>query len=584
MNAPKISIITPTYQAGTAIETALKSVASQTYPNIEHLIVDCASRDNTLPTVRKFQKEFRNIRLLTEKDGGIYDAMNKGLDLCSGDWIFFLGADDSLYDEHVLTDLFEQGLFQEEQVVYGNVQICGDAPWAKDGTVYDGPFTLEKLFKFNICHQSIFYPRSVVKKVGYYNTKYKVTADWDYNIHCWASYHFIYVDRIISRFATGGKSSGEGDYSLHLDFPQNVIRYFSLDVNDGNLYLPTSPFYYPMMRYREIIFEKQIAELSDESGKLRTETDELKHALAERQSEHERTITALRLEHENSDAGLRQGYDEAMTRFMNDQATVIARLKNESEDSMARLREDHSRQVDDIVLKHNQNVEVLQQEHHKLVAEIRNEYSQILSKLGEENAASLARLKDEYGQFAEKMREDYRGVIDRMKDESARTISDLRDLHAREMQLVNDEHRNSVAGLREGFTRELEHVQSLNNAQVQALKDDHAHTVLIMQKSYDEVIRTLQAEQRASWDQFHSKEQEFMQVIDSNGKNIEHLKQDIARNEEHYLQSMQKAMSDIESLKAEVQAHKEVIASMVDSVSWRAGRFITAPFRIFRRS
>ena len=228
MILPKITIITPTYNTGESIEIALTSVAGQTYPNIEHIIVDGASKDKTLPIIRKHQKVNKNIRLLTEKDTGIYDAMNKGMDLCTGDWLFFMGADDAFVNERVLSDLYEQGVFQEEHIVYGNVILKGDAPWAKDGTIYDGPFSLEKLFKVNICHQCILYPKSVIRQIGHYDTRYKVTSDWDYNFRCWARYKFTYIDKIIAVFATGGKSSEGGDYQLHLDFPENIINYFHL--------------------------------------------------------------------------------------------------------------------------------------------------------------------------------------------------------------------------------------------------------------------------------------------------------------------------------------------------------------------
>ena len=200
MRLPKITIITPTLNTGQYIETALKSVTDQTYNNIEHIIVDGASTDSTLKIVRGYQKTHKNVRLISETDSGIYFAMNKGMDLCTGDWIYFMGADDSFYNENVLTELFNLGFFNEEQIVYGNVIIQGDASWAKNNSVYDGLFTLDKLFRSNICHQSIFYPKSVISRIGYYETKYKITSDWDYNVRCWARYKFTYTEKVIAYF------------------------------------------------------------------------------------------------------------------------------------------------------------------------------------------------------------------------------------------------------------------------------------------------------------------------------------------------------------------------------------------------
>ena len=246
MNAfpPKISIITPALNVGNCIEKSLLSVGNQSYKNIEHIIIDGASMDGTISVVRNYQKNFSHIQLLSEKDSGVYDAMNKGMVVCSGDWIYFLGADDQFYHDNILLELFSEGLFSEEQVVYGNVIVKGDAGWAKDNQIYDGPFDLTKLFRGNICHQSIFYPRSVIARVGFFNERYYVTADWDYNIHCWAKYNFRYTDKIIAFFQAGGVSSKGGDKALAIDKPGNIIRYFNLDPLDPKYSKPDSPFHY----------------------------------------------------------------------------------------------------------------------------------------------------------------------------------------------------------------------------------------------------------------------------------------------------------------------------------------------------
>ena len=107
-NLPKISIITPTYNSEKSIESCILSVANQTYKNIEHLIIDGQSSDNTLGIVKNYAERFSHLRVISERDNGIYDAMNKGIDLAQGEWIYFLGSDDIFYDEHVLEDLFSK--------------------------------------------------------------------------------------------------------------------------------------------------------------------------------------------------------------------------------------------------------------------------------------------------------------------------------------------------------------------------------------------------------------------------------------------------------------------------------------------
>jgi glycosyltransferase involved in cell wall biosynthesis len=249
MKYPLISIITPTYNAASTVEKCLLSTINQSYKVIEHIFVDNHSEDATTSIIRDYQKRYNHIRLLSEKDSGLYDAVNKGMNLCTGDWLYVLGADDEFYNDDVLMELYEQGRFDEEQIVYGDVLIRGETVWAKNNSVYDGLFTLEKLFRKNICHQSIFYPHSVIQQVGYYSEKYAVTADWDYNVRCFVKYKFSYVNKIIALFTGGGKSSG-GDASFFDDLPEKVIQYFQLDPEDITFQDPESPFYYPVSRFR----------------------------------------------------------------------------------------------------------------------------------------------------------------------------------------------------------------------------------------------------------------------------------------------------------------------------------------------
>ena len=105
---PKISIITPTLNAGKTLEACILSVVNQTYLNKEYLIIDGLSTDGTPGMVKKYADIYPYIKWISEKDAGIYEAMNKGIDLSSGEWIYFLGADDRFYSDRVLDDIFNQ--------------------------------------------------------------------------------------------------------------------------------------------------------------------------------------------------------------------------------------------------------------------------------------------------------------------------------------------------------------------------------------------------------------------------------------------------------------------------------------------
>jgi hypothetical protein len=91
----------------------------------------------------------------------------------------------------------------------------------------------------------------VKKKIGYFNPRYYITADWDYNMHCWAQYPFQYTDKIIAYFIAGGLSTKAGDKEFGDDKAENVIRYFGLDPWDPKFDKPGSPFYYLVSLYRK---------------------------------------------------------------------------------------------------------------------------------------------------------------------------------------------------------------------------------------------------------------------------------------------------------------------------------------------
>ncbi len=223
MKRPLISVVTPTLNAEATIERAILSVANQGYDPIEHWIIDGGSSDATLQIVEVLQARFPHIHVRFGPDRGIYDAMNRGLDTVAGDWIYFLGADDELYSNTVFKELYEEGYLALDGLLHGDVMVVGDGSWARDGTVYDGKFDLEKLFKKNICHQAILYPSALMRRVGYFKQKYFVSADWEYNIRCAACCDLIYVNKIIAKFASGGLSStGDGDcFGTHL---QSIVQ------------------------------------------------------------------------------------------------------------------------------------------------------------------------------------------------------------------------------------------------------------------------------------------------------------------------------------------------------------------------
>ena len=202
-----LSIIIPSYNSELTIERCLDSLSIQTYQDFEVCIIDASSSDNTLSRVSQFRSKFQNIRILSESDRGTYDAMNKGIDLAKGEWIYFLGSDDEIHDEHVFADMFKVDPDKNCGMIYGDVRVCGDTLWAKDGQIYNGKFSIEHLLERNICHQAIFYRTKMFKKLGKYNLRYPVCADWELNLRFFPKTKSNYLDRIIANFYGGGISS-----------------------------------------------------------------------------------------------------------------------------------------------------------------------------------------------------------------------------------------------------------------------------------------------------------------------------------------------------------------------------------------
>jgi len=228
---PLLSIIIPTFNSADSIERSLESIAAQTFTDYEVIVQDGSPNGDTARAIGKFLAVYPDcpIRFYRENDRGVYDAMNKAMVKASGEWLYFLGSDDQLYDDCVLTNVMSSQNTADCNVIYGNAEIVGDCAWARSRTIYDGPFDLQMLLSRNICHQAIFYRADFARKVGEYNANYVVCGDWDFNMRCWARTKFKYIDVTVAKFIAGGLSSGiSRDRQFYRDFVANILRYFHL--------------------------------------------------------------------------------------------------------------------------------------------------------------------------------------------------------------------------------------------------------------------------------------------------------------------------------------------------------------------
>lgn len=229
-NSLKISVIIPVHNAANTIANCLNSIISQQYINFEVWIIDGLSTDNTLNIIADYRLKHPYLNLLSEKDSGIYDAMNKGVKICTGQWIYFLGSDDTLYDNTVLSKIADAAQNSTAEVIYGNVIMRGQNQWNLNNVVFNGEYNLEKLLELTINHQAIFYNKAVFEKCGFYDLKYQTNADYDFNLRCYSSVSFRYIDIIVANFFVGGQSTHFPDDQFRKDRGALFLKYFGGEI------------------------------------------------------------------------------------------------------------------------------------------------------------------------------------------------------------------------------------------------------------------------------------------------------------------------------------------------------------------
>jgi glycosyltransferase len=203
----KISVVTASYNSEATIGFTIESFLRQRHPDKEMLVVDGASRDATLKLVEGFGSP--DIRVLSEPDNGVYDAMNKGFRLFSGDAIGFLNSDDTFHDDGVLGDIVA-GL-AEADIVYGDLNMVTDHRTKRIARVWRGGTFRRYSFQLGWVppHPTFYMRREVAQKVGNYDLSYTTTADYDYMLRALALNNFRvqYLPRVIADFQMGGIST-----------------------------------------------------------------------------------------------------------------------------------------------------------------------------------------------------------------------------------------------------------------------------------------------------------------------------------------------------------------------------------------
>ena len=238
-----ITIITVVFNRFNTIEKTIKSVLNQSYNFIDYIIIDGNSNDGTIEIINKYKSKLKYF--ISEKDNGIYEAMNKGLNLVHDDdsLILFLNADDYLIDNNIISHFAD--FYNGFDFIYGKVKYQNDKKFVINGKIE----SFESLYKGMIQHQATFCKKRVFKILGNFDTNYKITADYNFAIKVFKSnFRISYYNKIISVMKMGGVSSNQA-FKMHLEklsiikFQYNTtifLRYlfliFMIDIIKSSLY------------------------------------------------------------------------------------------------------------------------------------------------------------------------------------------------------------------------------------------------------------------------------------------------------------------------------------------------------------
>ncbi len=243
MALPTLTVITVVYNNVRDIERTIRSVVSQTYPHIEYIIIDGASTDGTVQVIERYAEHIA--RWISEPDGGIYDAMNKGLARATGDYVLFMNSGDEIHGADTVAQVFDSS--PGADIYYGETELFSD-DWESLGLrrhAIPERFTWRSFrYGMNVSHQAIYVRRSIA---GRYDTRYALSADIDWVIRAAKqAKHIVNTRRIVAKYLVGGMSKKRHWRSLkerfrifskHYGLVPNIINHVVIAVNLAAYYV-----------------------------------------------------------------------------------------------------------------------------------------------------------------------------------------------------------------------------------------------------------------------------------------------------------------------------------------------------------
>jgi glycosyltransferase involved in cell wall biosynthesis len=228
--SPFFSIIIPLYNSAETLPATLDSIAAQEFTDLELVCIDGASSDATLNMIGVFKIAHPGlpITVSSERDKGIYDAMNKGIAKAKGSWLYFMGGDDTFQSGLVLSEVYEVINQGDADLVHGNVT------GAVSGNVYNDDTPAKVLFR-GIHHQGIFYKKQLFDYTGGYDLRFKIAADYHLTLKVFLNKAFKtqYADINIACFGEAGLSSQQYDWVFY-SYHYNVLATHKVVVTAGD--------------------------------------------------------------------------------------------------------------------------------------------------------------------------------------------------------------------------------------------------------------------------------------------------------------------------------------------------------------
>ena len=206
---PTISIITSVWNNEKTIEGAIKSVLSQDYSDIEYIVVDGASSDGTVEVIKKYENQIS--KFVSEKDKGIYDGLNKGVSLATGDVIGFLHSDDIYADENIISDVVKMFEENETDSIYGDMVYVDKYDTSKIFRYWkSGQYSFKKLCNgWMPPHPTFFVKKEFYDRYGKFDLDFGIAADYDFMLRMLGKYKIstMYLPKVLYKMRVGGASN-----------------------------------------------------------------------------------------------------------------------------------------------------------------------------------------------------------------------------------------------------------------------------------------------------------------------------------------------------------------------------------------